>query len=256
MVFLPEVFLELKSKTKDRRVISIDECLEIGKSIGMPETEVKAALWYFHNLTLYLYFANILPKVVFLNRQVLFDMLSQLIAVTYGGDCYDVATIKNLKHKGIFNRDLLDTITLQEEVFSPDDFLKLMQSLLIISKIPPGTKYFIPCVLDTIDDPFENHPGENVEPLFLSWDDQLIPNSLFTLLVVFHLELDSSIKFELRSDIHRNKVVLTCGDFGGTMHLLHQVEWLAIRYFGPSDNCCSVCSIILNGMKSIVHKFG
>ena len=248
--------LELKSKSKGRRIISLRECLEIGKSIGMPESEVKAALWYFHNLTLYLYFANILPKVVFLDPQVLFDMLSQLIAVSYGGDRYDVATIKNLKYKGIFNRELLDIINLQEDGFSSDDFLKLMQGLLIISKIPPDTKYFIPCVLDTIDDPFENHPGENVEPLFLTWDDQLIPNGLFTALVVFLLELDSSTKFKLGSDIYRNKVVLRCQDFGGTMHLLDQVEWLAIRYFGPSHNCCSVRRIVRNGMKSVVGQFG
>ena len=247
--------LELMSKAKGRRVISLRECLEIGKSIGMPESEVKAALYYFHNLTLYLYFADILPKVVFLDPQVLFDMLSQLIAVSYGGDRYDLATIKNLKHKGIFNRELLDIINLQEDGFSSDDFLKLMQGLLIISKIPPDTKYFIPCVLDTIDDPFENHPGENVEPLFLTWDDQLIPNGLFTSLVVFLLELDSSTKFKLGSDIYRNKVVLKCQDFGGTMHLLDQVEWLAIRYFGPSENCCSVRSVIHMGMKSVVRKF-
>ena len=248
--------LELKSKSKGRRVISLRECLEIGKSIGMPESEVKAALWYFHNLTLYLYFADILPKVVFLDPQVLFDMLSQLIAVSYGGDRYDVATIKNLKYKGIFNRELLDIINLREDGFSSDDFLQLMQGLLIISKIPPDAKYFIPCVLDTIDDPFENHPGENVEPLFLTWDDQLIPNGLFTALVVFLLELDSSTKFKLGNDVYRNKVVLKCQHFGGTLHLLDQVEWLAIRYFGPSDNCYSVRCVVRDGMKSVVSRFG
>ena len=248
--------LELKSKSQGRRVISLDECLEIGKAIGMPESEVKAALWYFHNLTVYLYFADILPKVVFLDPQVLFDMLSQLIAVSYGGDCYDVATIKNLKHRGIFSRELLDIINLCEEGFSSDDFLKLMQGLLIISKIPADAKYFIPCVLDTVDDPFENRRGEYVEPIFLTWDDQLIPNGLFTALVVFLLELDSSNKFKLGNDIHRNKVVLRCQHFGGTIHLLDQVEWLAIRYFGPPDNCCSVRSDIINGMKSVVCRFG
>ena len=159
----------------------------------MSENEVKAALWYLLSLA----------------------------------ERYDVAMIKNLKHKGIFNRELLDIINLHEESFSSDDFLKLMQGLLIISKIP-ANKYFIPCVLDTIDDPLENCCGENVEPLFLTWDDQLIPNGLFTSLVVFLLELDSSTKFKFGSDIHRNKVVLRCQDFGGTMHLLDQAN--AIRY--------------------------
>ena len=46
--------VELKSKTKGRRIISLDECVEIGKSVGMQHKEVLAALWYFHNLSIYI----------------------------------------------------------------------------------------------------------------------------------------------------------------------------------------------------------
>ena len=247
--------VELKSKTKGRRMISLDECLEIGKSVGMQRKEVLAALWYFHNLSIYLHFPGILFHVVFLDPQVLFDMLSQIIAVSYGDDRYDDATIRSLKTKGIFKRELLDTMEFEEDVFSCDDFLKLMEGLLIISEIPNDTRYFIPCVLDIIDDPFEDS-SDAIEPLYLTWDDELIPNGLFTSLVVFLMGHVSPTQFQLVNDVYRNKVVLRCQHFGGVLHLLDQVKSLTIRYFGPSRNCFNIRRMIHQGIESIVHKFG
>ena len=247
--------VELKSKTKGRRIISLDECVEIGKSVGMQRKEVQAALWYFHNLSIYLHFPGILSHVVFLDPQVLFDMLSQIIAVSYGDDRYDNATIKSLKTKGMFKRELLDTMEFEDDVFSCDDFLELMKGLLIISQIPNDTRYFIPCVLDTIDDPFEDSI-DAIEPLYLTWDDELIPNGLFTSLVVFLMGHVSPTQFKLVNDVYRNKVVLRCQHFGGALHLLDQVKSLTIRYFGPSRNCFNICRMIHQGIESIVHKFG
>ena len=246
--------VELKSKAKGRRMISLDECLDIGKSVGMQRKEVLAALWYFHNLSIYLHFPGILSHVVFFDPQVLFDMLSQIIAVSYGDDRYDDATIKSLKTKGIFKRELLDTMEFEEDVFSCDDFLKLMEGLLIISQIPNDARYFIPCVLDIIDDPFEDSSGA-IEPLYLTWDDELIPNGLFTSLVVFLMGHVSPTQFKLVNDVYRNKVVLRCRHFGGALHLLDQVKLLTIRYFGPSRNCFNIRRMIHQGIESIVHKF-
>ena len=247
--------VELKSKTKGRRMISLDECLEIGKSVCMQRKEVLAALWYFHNLSIYLHFPGILSHVVFLDPQVLFDMLSQIIAISYGDDRYDDATIKSLKTKGIFKRELLDTMEFEEDVFSCDDFLKLMEGLLIISKISNDMRYFIPCVLDIIDDPFEDS-SDAIEPLYLTWDDELIPNGLFTSLVVHLMGHVSPTQFELVNDVYRNKVVLRCQHFGGVLHLLDHVKSLTIRYFGPSHNCFNIRRMIHQGIESIVHKFG
>ena len=257
--------VELKSKTKGRRMISLDECVEIGKSVGMQRKEVLAALWYFHNLSIYLHFPGILSHVVFLDPQVLFDMLSQIIAISYGDDRYDDATIRSLKTKGIFKRELLDTMEFEEDVFSCNDFLKLMEGLLIISQIPNDTRYlyfrspipryFIPCVLDIIDDPFEDS-SDAIEPLYLTWDGELIPNGLFTSLVVFLMGHVSPTQFQLVNDVYRNKVVLRCQYFGGDLHLLDQVKSLTIRYFGPSRNCFNIRRMIHQGIESIVHRFG
>ena len=247
--------VELKSKTKGRRMISLDECVEIGKSVGMQRKEVLTALWYFHNLSIYLHFPGILSHVVFLDPQVLFDMLSQIIAVSFGDDRYDDATIKSLKTKGIFKRELLDTMEFEEDVFSCDDFVKLMEGLLIISQIPNDTRYFIPCVLDIINDPFEDS-SDAIEPLYLTWDGELIPNGLFTSLVIFLMGNVSPTQFQLVNDVYRNKVVLRCQHFGGALHLLDQVKSLTIRYFGPPRNCFNIRRMIHQGIESIVHKFG
>ena len=247
--------VELKSKTKGRKMISLDECVEIGKSVGMQRKEVLAALWYFHNLSIYLHFPGILSHVVFLDPQVLFNMLSQIIAVSYGDDRYDDATIKSLKTKGIFKRELLDTMEFEEDVFSCDDFLKLMEGLLIISQIPNDTRYFIPCVLDIINDPFEDS-SDAMEPLYLTWDGELIPNGLFASLVVYLMGHVSPTRFQLVNDVYRNKVVLRCQHFGGALHLLDQVKSLTIRYFGPFRNCFNIRRMIHQGIDSIVHKFG
>ena len=84
----------------------------------------------------------------------------------------------------------------EEDVFSCDDFVKLMEGLLIIhvSQIPHDTRYFIQCVLDIIDDPFEDI-GDAIEPLYLTWDDELIPNGLFTSLVVFLMGMFLQLNF-------------------------------------------------------------
>ena len=253
--------LELKSKTTGRNMISLAECLEIGLSLGMHEDEVKAALLYFHNLTLFLYFPSILPDVVFLNPQALFDILSRLIAISYedcsyDGKClYDAATIRNLRENGIFERNVLDTLKFGEEVFSADDFLKLMQGLLIISELPNDTRYFIPCVLNVTDQPFEVFSDNDVEPLLLTWDSELIPNGLFTSLVVLLLGLQSKTQFQLGKGSYRNKIVLRCEVVEGIMHLVDHVKCLGIRYVGPRRNCPVIRQILLNGIASIVEKF-
>ena len=253
--------LELKSKTTGRNMVGLVECLEIGLSVGMQEDEVKAALLYFHNLTLFLYFPSILPDVVFLNPQALFDMLSRLIAISYedcsyDGKClYDAATISNLRENGIFERNVLDTLEFGEEVFSADHFLKLMQGLLIISELANDTRYFIPCVLNVTDQPFEDVSDNDVEPLLLTWDNELIPNGLFTSLVVFLLRLQCQTQFQLGEGSYRNKIVLSCEVVHGIMHLLDHVKCLGIHYIGPRRNCPVIRQIVLDGIASIVNKF-
>ena len=251
--------LEMKSKTSDRNIVSLDECYQIGKSVGMTHEDVKAALRYFHSLTVYLYFPSILPKVIFIHPQPLFDKLSKVIAVSFGGSEYDTLTITDLVKKGIFKRVLFEKISeiFVENLFNADDFLKLMEHLLIIMKLPNNEGYFIPCVLETIDEPFEDVPENEVEPLFLTWENAPIPHGLFPALIVYLLGCYSPPHFQLSTkDMHfRNKITLKCPKLGGTMKLIDRVECLGIYYYGEHKNCSIVRHVIFDGISSIVEKF-
>ena len=254
--------LEMKSKTSDRNIVSLDECYQIGKSVGMTHEDVKAALRYFHSLTVYLYFPSILPKVIFIHPQPLFDKLSKVIAVSFGGSEYDTRTITDLVKKGIFKKVLFEKISERfvENLFTADDFLKLMEHLLIIMKLPNNEGYFIPCVLQTIDEPFEDVPENEVEPLFLTWENAPIPHGLFPALIVHLLDCYSPPHFELKEVNehywhYRNRITLLCPKLGGTVKLIDRVECLGIYYNGERKNCCIVRRVIFDGISSIVKIF-
>ena len=65
--FLFQIELEKQQKTSAHLI----SCIKIGNDINMDENEVKSALMYYHDLTIYLYFHGVLDSVVFLNPQPL-----------------------------------------------------------------------------------------------------------------------------------------------------------------------------------------
>ena len=51
----------------------------------MDENEIKSALIYYHDLTIYLYFPGVLDNIVFLNPQPVLNKLTQLISISFSG---------------------------------------------------------------------------------------------------------------------------------------------------------------------------
>ena len=56
---------------------------------------VHAALMYYHDLTIFLYFPKILPNIAFLYPQPLFERLSDLISISFAD------TVDRLEEGGI-----------------------------------------------------------------------------------------------------------------------------------------------------------
>ena len=63
----------------DRMVMSRDECWQVAESLGLEEESFEGALDFFHSVNLMFYFRDILPKVVFIDPQVILDKVSELI---------------------------------------------------------------------------------------------------------------------------------------------------------------------------------
>ena len=72
-----------KGKNKEAMVLSFDECMQVGEKLNMGSDVVQAALIYFHRHNIFLYFQNVLPKLVFLNPQVLLNVVNAIVALRY-----------------------------------------------------------------------------------------------------------------------------------------------------------------------------
>ena len=277
--FLFKLELDQKFCQSNIFVVSKSKCQDIGKSLEMKADDVKAALMYYHNLTVFLYFPDILPDVVFLHPQPLFTILSDLISISFAEtiDRLKVPSIegnriviksnvyRELKDEGCFTRDLLSLPLFSgfSDDFTTDNFLHLMTSLLILAYLPKEEKYFIPTVLPTTSTNFQSIPStfnQYVDPLIISWDMKPFPRGIFPALVVNLLCPKNQIAFQLKRSLrstprYRNMINLQAISYGGDVLLVDGIFWMAIYYSGPSKECNSLHNAVHEGIVKVISKF-
>ena len=251
---------ELKASCEE--MISFPEFVQIGKYRNMNEAEVKAALQYLHDLNVCLYYPEILPQVVFTSPQYLFDKISDIIAVSLNESDDDVVLVrktrKELKNSGIITKDLLTRLPSKflNDIFSVDDFLKLMHHLHIVTPLsqPLGT-YFMPCLLETIDDPIQHLDASLIEPLLLSWNST-VPHGLFTSLVSWlH---DSQFEIVKSEQQHRNRITFNFPKKSCQIIIFEYPAFIGLANTCSHDiikRSASIFKIVQEGIGSIVKDF-
>ena len=273
--YLFHLDLEEFQNTEGTMIVSKNECMKIGGSLMMDRMDVEAALMYYHDLTVFLYFPKTLPNVVFLHPQPLFDKLSELISISFADAVEYLRNMKiflppnvhnQLKSEGTFMRNLLDYIP---KGFTPDytadDFLKLMEDIFIIAPLPEKGKFFLPCVLPTSDnlDDIRGPFLRNMDSLVLTWEMKPLPQGVFPALIVNLITRKMSPSFDLyrpfdsnkESWQYRNAIRLMCLELEGAILLVDAIYWLEIYYSGRSRNCSSIRCAILEGIDAVVKKF-
>ena len=276
--FLFKLELDQKFCQSNIFVVSKSKCQDIGKSLEMKADDVKAALMYYHNLTVFLYFPDILPDVVFLHPQPLFTILSDLISISFAEtiDHFKVHGIKgkhnviepsayrDLKNEGSFTRDLLSSPLFNgfSHDFTADDFLHLMTSLPIIAYLPKEKRYFIPTVLPTT--PSTNYDfippafKQHVDPLVLSLDMKPFPLCIFPALVVNLLHPENQLGFQLKrtlrtTQLYRNMITLQT-NYGDVL-LVDGICWIAVYYSDPYKRCTTIRDVIHAEICKVMHNF-
>ena len=272
--------LELQDlqKTSESMVVSKSECLKIGLALKMNDRDIEAAFMFYHDLTIFLYFPHVLPNIVFLHPQPLFNKLSELISISFADAvvCLKEMNIDlpsnahhQLKCEGTFMRELLDCLS---DGFTPDftadDFLKLMDDRFIIAPLPQKGKFFLPSVLPTTShlDNIRARFMKTLDSFVLTWDTKPIPQGLFTALIVSLLKRSASPQFHLHqpseleeipkeSMQYRNAIQLLCIGPGGGVLLVDSIYWLEIYYTGRPTRCSDVKESILQCIDDVVKKF-
>ena len=276
--FLFQLDLDQLHKTSNTMIIGKSKCLEIGAALNMNMGDVEAALLYYHDLTIFLYFHKVLPDVVFLHPQPLFNKLSELISISFADAAEHLQSEgihlpphahTQLKNKGIFEKGLLESCLSERfsAIFLVEDFLKLMEDVFIIASLPQTqsdkSMYFLPSVLPTVtlsESSIADVFKANTDPLILTWDMKSLPQGLFPALVVNLLSRKSSPQFDLESSSfdnpqYRNAIQLSCIGPGGAVLLVDAIYWLEIYYSGPSSKCCVIRHSVKEGIKAVVKKF-
>ena len=261
--------LELKENYQDSSIIAKSICIEVGHSLAMDPEDVEAALQYYHDLTIILYFPKVLPHVIFLHPQPLFTKLSDLISVSFTDTPVDLNKVKPnhsipdrchlmLKKEGKFDKKLLECLTQGfTKDFTASDFLSLMESLLIIGPVEED-QYFIPCVLETCaaDDleKMRKQFSGSCDPLVLSWEENIIPQGMYPALVVSLLK--EGFRMLKKQIPYRNAIKLQSTNLGVNILLVDAIQWLEVHCTGSVQDACPCLRVLVHrAITSVSNKF-
>ena len=280
--FVFELELRKQAEAQDQGILSIDKCKEVGRRFEMNDDEALECVKYLHEQTLLLYFDKCLPNTVFIHAQSILDKVSAILLLTYFGPSRIFDKIKrrfprsscdDLKKTGLFNRDLINCLcTLSEfgwelkvtfpALFTAENFLNLLEYLLVIAQVPGQNKFFIPCVLPT-QSPSEQQKTaylKCISELVLFWKDMPLPQGLFPALVVQLLQRKTDPCFTVPPQTYqeqqlRHAITLISDSTGGGILLVDSVDWLEVYFTGRRLNCPQIRHAILEGVSEIVTKF-
>ena len=267
--FVFELVLQEKASKNKCDVLEMDDVLSAGWNLQMSKDDTKEALKFFHDVTIILYYPDVLPNIVFVNPHPILETLTYLLALTYEVDLSSVDCIAketplpdeltNIAINGIFAESLLSKLKSDDQKFPNSDFIKLLLHLRIIAETADG--YFIPCALKSYNGP---SPEADLKPLLIIWHDPdtekilPVPHGVFPLTVVhlmnhkepqFRIPPPSDEYFKYR-DAMSFRIRLR-GDHIGTIHIINKYKHIEVYFDGdePAKYCPSLCELIREAIK-------
>ena len=280
--------LTLLEKAGNNSILEIDDVLSIGRSLEMTEDDTKKALQHLHNVTIILYYPQVLPNIVFVDPHPILDILSRLLALTYNIERKYLhlliklrqldTELENLRKRGIFAKSLLDKLKGDHEL-SKFNFINLLLHLHIIAETQDG--YFIPSALppfgstgslpksDIITSAFGStgFPPESdiIDLLLIVWRNPVtkeilpVPRGIFPLAVVnlmtfkqpqFQFPPDSEEYLRCR-DAMSFRVYVYDDEFIGTIHFIKKHKQIEI-YF--ETNVLKYCPLICEAVTEAIYS--
>ena len=238
-------------------VISKKWCLSIATLLNMNAEALKAALEYFDNLNIFLYYPSILSEVVFSNPQILLNKVTELVHFSYSlqSDSPPVAVEGKWLHfrdKGIVRREMFRDQRFSAhyipDLFTPADLMKLLQHLLIIAPLS-SIEYFMPSLLQMISpeqvDKQLPSPSTSVAPLLVHFPAGCAQNGVFCALVVYLISV-SGWKFA-KGTIHcvsRNCVCFQLPGKPGCITLVDSFTFFELHVKAPNSMYPELCPMI------------
>ena len=151
-----EVALQKMMQELQRQILSLQECQFIGHKLGFDPPSLKACLNYLRELHI-ISFYDVLPNVIFGSCQVILDKITELVTLSLElkkGNRASFGLERRFHQQGILSLDILRSEACSKHYsskhFTPEDLLKILKSLFIVTEVGPG-EYLMPCVLEVSD---------------------------------------------------------------------------------------------------------
>ena len=180
--------LELQSLK--RSILTLDECKVMAAKYGIEGDQVSHLLQFLHLRIGVIQYHDVdgLRHIIVKEPQVLFNKVTNLIVRTFSSKA---ATTKEQRdfQKGILTASALKSIVSSDDQITSGDFLKLLVHLRIITPYPSttpgdqGKRYFMPCVLNHVQESSEVDLHTDVLPLSVRFQRSHCPKGLFGVLV-------------------------------------------------------------------------
>ena len=250
------------SKAKQRAILSLQECLDIGRSLDMDEQETRKAITFFHNLNLILHYqTDELDMLVIINLKPILDLVSLTIGVSFidEDELHDFFSIdlpagarEHFQQHGCFDRRTLHECLQFPRLLNADEFINLLAEVKAVAIIKNSNAFFMPCVLRYASKEEEckimkdrlSCPWIVRLKIQSSYQEQYVPlppafsPTLIVLLLSSHL---FSIVSGLRQ--YRNIFVLH-HRYGGDVTIIERQLQLEIYYSFSDSECSAIRSFI------------
>ena len=241
-------------KASKEGVISKSECLGIAALLKINAEALKAALEYFDDLNIFLYYPTVLPHLVFSDSQVPLNKVTELVHFSYSlqGDSPPVALEgkwQRFQDKGIVTLEMFQDERFSAhyipDLFTPADLIKLFEHLLIIAPIS-STEYFMPSLLQTItsEEVGKQLPttSSSAAPLLVHFPAGCAQNGVFCALVVYLLSVChwGFAKGTLQC-VSRNRVCFQLPDSPVCIALVDSFSFFKVSVDAPDSMYPKVC---------------
>ena len=262
--------------------LSLDDFKAIATKCGIAGDQVSHLLQFLHlRIGIIQYFdVDGVRHIVLTKPDILFKKVTHLIIETFSSEVLTTKERKDFR-KGILTTSVLRSVIGNEDGITCEELLKFMLHLRIVTPYPstlPGDqeeRYFIPCVLNHVEDSVEEDQHTDVLPLAVKFQCAHCPKGLFGILIT-HLMTpesderphDNHISFKLVQDeIFKDQVSFEVHSYGDQdkMSLKMFPSHLEIKFFPaagacqdrdlPIDNVCSnIRQIIETSMLRSIHN--
>ena len=126
-----------------RKVLTTEECMQIGRMLKMSREVVHAALIYFHQRNIFIYFQHVLPEVVFTNPQVPLDLFKEIVVFSYRVQSGDISALpakySALLKQAIISEEMLHHKSLKKcfipGIYEPQHAIELFRHLYTIAPL-------------------------------------------------------------------------------------------------------------------------